>query len=103
MKGRISLLAIGMVVLYAALMVGASGCLFLHAEQSGPVHHHDGQSHVTHSALCAWACQINPTVIVHTVVPLGAVFALVAMLWLVGVTPHTGLFAATFRSRAPPR
>jgi hypothetical protein len=103
MKRWLAPLALGIGVLYAALAIGTSSCLFLHAEQSGPVHHHDGQSHVTHSALCAWACQINPTVIVHTVVPLGAVFALVAMLWLVGVTPHTGLFAATFRSRAPPR
>ena len=102
MKRWLAPLAIGIVVLYAALAIGTSCCLFLHAEQLGQAHHRT-PSHAAHSALCALACQTNSTVIVHTVVPLGAVFALVAMLRLVGVTPHTHLFAATSRSRAPPR
>ena len=102
MKRWIVPFTIAMVVLYAALAIGAAGCLFLHAAQPSPAHHHS-QSHVAHSALCAWACQVNPTVTVHTAIPLAALFAVVAMLWLLGDAPHTGLFTAVSSYPAPPR
>jgi len=72
-------LAMGMVVLYAVLAIGTSCCLFLHAEHQA---HHHSPSHVAHSALCAWACQANPTITVHAGVPLGVVFAVIALLRL---------------------
>ena len=100
MKRRIAPLAIAMVMLYAALAIGASNCLVLHAEQP-PAHHHS-HSHVAHSALCAWACQINPTVIVSTPVPLVAVATIVARLLQIDSTVHTTLLTSLASSRAPP-
>jgi hypothetical protein len=100
MKRRLVPLAIAMVVLYAALAIGAGNCLVLHAEQ--PQAHHHSQSHVTHSALCAWACQINPTVILAAPVPLGAVSTVVARLSHIDPTAGTALFTSPLTSRAPP-
>jgi hypothetical protein len=93
-------LAMGMVVLYAVLAIGTSCCLFLHVEQQG---HHHSPVHVAHSALCAWACQANPTITVHVGVPLGVVFAVVALLCLYSAVTRTQLFAALLHSRGPPR
>jgi len=93
-------LAMGMVVLYAVLAIGTSSCLFLHAEQQT---HHHSPAHVAHSALCAWACQANPTITVHAGVPLGAAFAVVALLQLDSPAPQTLLFPALIHSRGPPR
>jgi hypothetical protein len=101
MNRRIGPLAIGMVVLYAALAIGAANCLLLHAEQ--PPSHHHSQSHPVHSALCAWACQVNPTITVHAGVPLGVVFAVVALLRWYSATPQTRLLPALIYSRGPPR
>jgi hypothetical protein len=101
MKRLIAPLAIGMVVLYAALAIGAAQCLVLHAEQAST--HHHTQSHLAHSALCAWACQANPTITIHAGLPLGVVFAVVALLRLYSATPQTRLFAALIHSRGPPR
>jgi hypothetical protein len=100
MKRRIAPLAIGMVVLYAALAIGASNCLVLHAEQP-PAHHHS-HSHVTHSALCAWACQMNPTVSVPATAPLVAVSTVVARLRRTDFTIHTLSPTSEAPSRAPP-
>ena len=101
MKQRIAPLAIGMVALYAVLAIGAANCLVLHAEQL-PDHHHS-QSHVAHSALCAWACQINPTVTVPAAVPVVAVAAVITKLRQTDSTVRTFSPASEFPSRAPPR
>ena len=69
-------LSIGMLVLYAALAVGAANCLTLHADQPGA--HHHGQSHLAHSALCARACQLNPAAIVGTPPSLVAISSVMA-------------------------
>jgi hypothetical protein len=101
MKCWIAPLAIAMVVLYAALAIGAANCLVLHAEQ--PPSHHHSQSHLAHSALCAWACQINPTVTVPAAVPLVAVAGVVARLRQTDSTIGTTLLTSESPSRAPPR
>jgi hypothetical protein len=100
MKRWIAPLAIGMVLLYAALAIGAANCLILHAEQP-PAHHHS-QSHLAHSALCAWACQINPTVAVPAAVPLVAVATVVARLRQTDSTLHPTFLPSESPSRAPP-
>ena len=92
--------AIGMVLLYAALAIGAANCLVLHADQ--PPSHHHSQSHVAHSALCAWACQLNPTVIVPTAVPLVAVSAVAARLHLAEAAAGSAFLRSLHASRAPP-
>jgi hypothetical protein len=101
MKRWIAPLAIGMVVLYAALAIGAANCLVLHAEQP-PAHHHS-QSHVAHSALCAWACQINPAVIVPAAVPMVAVSTVATRRRQIDFTTCNLLSTSEFPSRAPPR
>jgi hypothetical protein len=100
MKRLIAPLAVGMVMLYAALAIGAANCLVLHVEQP-PAHHHS-HSHVAHSALCAWACQINPTVIVSTPVPLVAISTVVARLSFADSAACTAFLCSPFSSRAPP-
>jgi hypothetical protein len=100
MKRWIAPLAIGMVLLYAALAIGAANCLILHAEQP-PAHHHS-QSHLAHSALCAWACQINPTVTVPAAVPLVAVATVVARLRQTDSTVRPMFLPSESPSRAPP-
>jgi hypothetical protein len=89
-----------MVVLYAALAIGAANCLVLHAEQP-PAHHHS-QSHLAHSALCAWACQINPTVIVPTPLSLLAVATVVARINFADFVDCPTFLCSLFSSRAPP-
>jgi hypothetical protein len=93
-------LAIAMLVLYAALAIGAANCLVLHPEQ--PQAHHHSQSHVTHSALCAWACQINPAVIVPASVSLIALSTVVARVSQIDSSAGTALLSFQFTSRAPP-
>ena len=100
MKRRLVPLALGMVVLYAGLAVGAANCLVLHAEQPQP--HHHSQSHVAHSALCAWACQVNPTVIVSSPIPVISVSAAVVKFCHAERTSGTTPLASLRTSRAPP-
>ena len=100
MKRRPCTLALVIVVLYAALAGGAANCLVLHAEQPQP--HHHGQSHMAHSALCAWACQIHPTFIVAAPIPLGSVSTVVAKFLQGEPTTSTTLLASLLTSRAPP-
>ncbi len=91
----------GMVLLYAALAVSAAGCLVMQTEESGHAHH--TPSHAAHSSLCAWICQINPTVSLHAAAPLLAFFVLVATQRLVGAAPQLHFISAVSRSRAPPQ
>lgn len=100
MKRWIAPFALGMVVLYAALAIGAANCLVLHAEQP-PAHHHS-QSHLAHSALCAWACQANPTVTVPAAMPPVALFAVVATLRMAESTAQALLLESGSSARAPP-
>jgi hypothetical protein len=89
-----------MVVLYAALAVGAANCLILHAEQAQT--HHHSQSHVAHSPLCVWACQVNPTVMVTAPIPLTAISTIVARVCPQNSGTSTAFHASLFTSRAPP-
>ena len=100
MKRLIAPLAIGMVLLYAALAIGAANCLVLHAEQPPP--HHHSHSHVTHSALCAWACQVNPTVAVLAAAPPVIVSTVVTRLSHRNLRVGTAVLASPPTSRAPP-
>ena len=100
MKRLIVPLSFAMVALYAALAIGAANCLVLHSEQ--PRAHHHSQSHVTHSALCAWACQIHPTLIVAAPIPLGSVSTVVAKFRQGQPTTSTTFLAALLTPRAPP-
>ena len=101
MKRRLAPLALGMVILYAVLAVGAANCLVLHAEQ--PQTHHQSQSHSAHSALCAWACQINPSVVLPASVPLMAVTAASVRLHHSRYCRPFSFTTAVSSSRAPPR
>jgi pentose-5-phosphate-3-epimerase len=101
MKRWFAPFAAGMVLVYAALAVSAAGCLVLQAEESGHAHH--TPSHAAHSTLCAWVCQVNPTVSIQAVAPLLAFFAVVVMQRLVGAAPPLHFMSAVSRSRAPPQ
>src|SRR5574339_84308 len=101
MKRWFTPFVVGMVLLYAALAVSAAGCLVMQTEESGHAHH--TSSHAAHSTLCAWVCQVNPTVSIHTAAPLLAFFVVVAMQRLVGAAPQLHFISTVSRSRAPPR
>lgn len=94
-------LAVGMVLLYTALAVGAAGCLAFPDLVADHAHH--APSHAEHPTFCAWACQANPTETIHTVVPLVVGIALVAIQRSIRIIPHTLLLRRVSRSRAPPR
>lgn len=102
MKRCDALVAVAMAALYLALAVGAAGCLSIHAAPVTSAHDHS-PSHAAHSALCAWACQANPTVTVLSVAPSAAVLALVSLLLLLSTVLNIRLSASVSRSRAPPR
>ena len=102
MKRWMGPLAIAIVTLYAALAIGAANCLVLHAEEPAAHHHNNSHSDVAHSALCAWACQINPTVTVPAAVPLVALSSVVARLRRTDSTSHILLPTSEVLSRAPP-
>ncbi|HEU5408030.1 MAG TPA: hypothetical protein VFU48_09695 [Nitrospira sp.] len=101
MKRWFAPLVAGMVLLYAALAVSATGCLVMQAEESGHAHH--TPSHTAHSTLCAWVCQVNPTVSIQAAAPLLAFFVVVAMQRLVGAAPQFSFMPSVSRSRAPPQ
>jgi hypothetical protein len=44
-------------LVYAALVVVATGCAAGHAAHAGAHDGHDSQGAVPHNAFCAWACQ----------------------------------------------
>jgi hypothetical protein len=90
-----------MIALYAALAIGAANCLILHAEQ--PPDHHHSHSHMAHSALCAWACQINPTVTVPAAVPVVAAATVMTRLPQTDSPVRILSPISESASRAPPR
>jgi hypothetical protein len=102
MRRSLPSFAVGMVLIYVALAIGAAGCLDLRAEKSNQAHH-DGQHHASHSSFCAWACQVNPTAAVLAVAPLATIFAPTAILWPISAARPLVLFSSVHRSRAPPR
>lgn len=101
MKRWFAPFAVGMILLYATMALGASGCLFMPSVE--PRHAHHAPSHAEHSPFCAWACQANPTESLHAAAPLIAGFLLVAIQRFIRVIPSTFLLATVSRSRAPPR
>ncbi len=101
MKRWLASCAVGMVLLYSALSVGAAGCLF--TSKAEPSHAHHAPSHSEHSPFCAWACQANPTESIHAAAPLLTNFVFVARQRFIRVIPQTFLVAAVARSRAPPQ
>lgn len=101
MKRGFIIVAVGMVLLYTVLAVGAAGCVFM--PKAEPAHAHHAPSHAGHSVFCAWACQVNPTVSLHVVAPGLASFLLVTTQRLVSAVPQSLLIATVSRSRAPPR
>jgi hypothetical protein len=101
MKRLVAPLAVGMAALYLVLAISATWCLSLHATPLTPAHQHS-KCHVTHSGLCAWACQANPAVTVLSVVPSAAVLEFVALLLLLVLALDTRFSAAGSLSRAPP-
>ncbi len=101
MKRWFAPLVVGMVLLYAALAVSAAGCLVLQVEEPGHAHH--TPSHAAHSTLCAWVCQVNPTVSLQAVAPLLEFFAVVAIQRLVAAAPQLHFISTVSRSRAPPQ
>lgn len=101
MKRWFAPLVVGMVVIYAALALSAAGCLFLQREETGHVHH--SASHAGHSVLCAWACQVNPTVSLQAAVPILACFIVVTRQRSASAVPQSLLITTVSRSRAPPQ
>mgnify|MGYP003536005933 FL=1 len=101
MKRWFAIVAVGMVLLYSALALGAAGCLFMPATE--PAHAHHDPSHAGHSVFCVWACQANPTESIHAAAPFLAGVVLVAIQRFARVIPQTLLIATVSRSRAPPR
>jgi hypothetical protein len=94
-------LALAIATLYLTLSVSAAVCLFAHEGQPGSAHHHTGGG--THSSLCDWACQADPTVDLPATTPQTQLFHLVAMLLLVATSVSPYLSQQGARSRAPPR
>ncbi len=101
MKRWFAPFVVGMVLLYAALALGAAGCFFLQDVSSSHAHH--TPSHAGHSTFCAWACQASSTESSAVAAPLLAGFVFVAIQLVNRVIPKTLLIAAVSRSRAPPR
>lgn len=91
---------IGMALLYTVLAVSAAGCLVMQTVEPGHAHH--TPSHAAHSTLCAWACQVNPTVSIHAAAPLLASLVLVAIQRLASTAPPFHLIITVSHSRAPP-
>ena len=93
-------LAMTLATLYLALSVGAVTCLFAHESESRSSHHHtDG---ATQSSLCAWACDLNPTVDLPAPTPQTQSLHLVSMLPLVESSVSHLLSQQSAQSRAPP-
>jgi hypothetical protein len=100
MKRWAPIVAVGMVLIYTALALGAAGCLSLPNLVVDHAHH--APSHAEQSPFCTWACQANPTESIHAATPLFAGIALVAFLRSIRVLPQTLLLTTVSRSRAPP-
>lgn len=94
-------LALATGVVYLTLSISAAACLFAHESQSRTSHHHTGG--VTHSSLCAWACQANQTVDLPATATQAQLLQRVALLLLVGTVAASLLPQQSAQSRAPPR
>ena len=101
MKRWVAIAAVGMVLLYSALALGAAGCVFMQGEERGHVHH--SPSHATHSTLCAWACQVNSMSSLQAAAPVLAGLLLVTTQRFVSAVPQSLLITTVSRSRAPPQ
>ena len=93
--------ALLLATLYLTLSVGAMACLFAHESTSRSSHHHTGGT--TQSSLCAWACDVNPTVDLHPPTPQTQPLRLVSMLPLVESSVSSFLSQQSAQPRAPPR
>ncbi|HEU4684819.1 MAG TPA: hypothetical protein VFS39_09995 [Nitrospira sp.] len=93
-------LAVGMAVLYLAVLIEAAGCLSMH-EPPSPVSHHHGSSHSAHS-LCASVCQGSPLVAVLSVVSAGGILPVASRSIVFVSRRATTVLFPIFPSRAPP-
>lgn len=93
-------LALAAVVVYLTLSVSAAACLFTHQAQPRSTHHHS--SGVTHSPLCAWACQANQPVDGPSAAPDSQPLAFAALFLLLGAIRPSLCFTALAQPRAPP-
>jgi hypothetical protein len=100
MKRWFAIVAVGMVLLYAALALGAAGCAFM--PKAEPAHAHHAPSHAGHSGLCAWACQVNSMNSLQAAAPVLAGLLLVMMQRVVRALSPARLLTRVSRSRAPP-
>ena len=94
-------LALATVVVYLTLSVSAATCLFTHQAPLRSTHHHSGG--VTHSLLCAWACQANQPVDGPSSAPDSQPLVLAALCLLVASVRPSLFLTALAQSRAPPR
>ena len=97
-------LAIGLVLVYLIIGIGAAACPVETSGDSHGRHHHGGPGHgaIAHSLLCAWSCQVSPLLDLAPVAPISspvlAVLAVLASTCTVVLAFGFGLIAA----RAPP-
>lgn len=94
-------LALATVVVYLTLSISAAACLFTHQAPPRSTHHHSGG--VTHSLLCAWACQANQPVDGPSSAPDSQPLVLAALCLLVASVRPSLFLTALAQSRAPPR
>lgn len=94
-------LALATVVVYLTLSISAAACLFTHQAPLRSTHHHSGG--VTHSLLCAWACQANQPVDGPSSAPDSQPLVLAALCLLVASVRPSLFLTALAQSRAPPR
>ena len=100
MKRWFAIVAVGMVLLYSALALGAAGCVFM--PKAEPAHAHHDPSHAGHSVFCVWACQVNSISSLQAAAPVLASLLLVTMQRVVSAVPLARLLTRVSRSRAPP-
>lgn len=106
MTSLLAPLAGAMTVLYLALTIGAAACLSgptAEPTTSSTTAQHHSPSHVSHSALCAWACQANPAVAGLFIAPAKMLFTFLLLLPLLTLTVHARFSSPGSLSRAPPR
>ncbi len=101
MRKSVAPLALILTALYLTLSVSAVACLFAHEGQQRSTHHHTGGA--THSSLCAWACDTNPTVDLLAASSQTQSLHLVTILEPVTSSAPSLLSQQSAQSRAPPR
>ncbi len=100
MKRGFIIVAVGMVLLYTVLALGAAGCVFM--PKAEPTHAHHAPSHAGHPVFCTWACQVNSMSSLHAAAPVFAGLLLVTTQRVVSAVPPACLLTRVSRSRAPP-